>query len=85
MPRNMWRSFMHPVMAYSRRKRSLGTGAERASTSMAGFVAAPMTAHVSGNALFAAPNTIARDIVKAIDRGKDVVNLPPWGPNYADN
>jgi decaprenylphospho-beta-D-erythro-pentofuranosid-2-ulose 2-reductase len=44
-----------------------------------GFVAASMTAHVSGNALFAAPNTIARGIVKAIDRGKDVVNLLPLG------
>jgi decaprenylphospho-beta-D-erythro-pentofuranosid-2-ulose 2-reductase len=41
-----------------------------------GFVATPMTAHLRRNALFADPNTIARGIVKAIERRKDVVYLP---------
>ena len=41
-----------------------------------GFVATPMTAHLRRNALFAEPNTIARGIVKAIERRKDVVYLP---------
>jgi short-subunit dehydrogenase len=42
-----------------------------------GFVATPMTAHLRRNALFAEPNTIARGIVRAIERRKDVVYLPP--------
>ena len=41
-----------------------------------GFVATPMTAHLRRNALFAEPSTIARGIVRAIERRKDVVYLP---------
>ena len=45
-----------------------------------GFVATPMTAHLKKNALFAEPGRIGRDIVRAIDRRKDVVYTPPfWG------
>jgi decaprenylphospho-beta-D-erythro-pentofuranosid-2-ulose 2-reductase len=41
-----------------------------------GFVATPMTAHVEHNALFASPDQIARGIVKAVNRRRDVVYLP---------
>jgi decaprenylphospho-beta-D-erythro-pentofuranosid-2-ulose 2-reductase len=46
-----------------------------------GFVATPMTAHLKQGLLFAAPEEIARGIVSAIDRRKDVVYLPWfWRP-----
>lgn len=41
-----------------------------------GFVATPMTAHISQNALFATPEQIGRGIIKSVDRGKDEVYLP---------
>jgi short-subunit dehydrogenase len=41
-----------------------------------GFVATPMTAHLPKNALFAEPSTVARGILRAIERGKDVVYIP---------
>jgi short-subunit dehydrogenase len=41
-----------------------------------GFVATPMTAHVPHNALFASPGQIARGIVNAVHRRRDVVYLP---------
>jgi len=41
-----------------------------------GFVATPMTAHVAHNALFASPDQIARGILKAVDRRRDVAYLP---------
>jgi short-subunit dehydrogenase len=41
-----------------------------------GFVATPMTAHVAHNALFATPDQVARGILKAIDRRRDVAYLP---------
>ena len=41
-----------------------------------GFVATPMTAHMPGGILFATPERVARGIVRAIDRRKDVVYLP---------
>jgi short-subunit dehydrogenase len=45
-----------------------------------GFVATPMTAHLKKNALFAEPGQVARHIVRAIDKRKDVVYTPPfWG------
>lgn len=45
-----------------------------------GFVATPMTAHLPSNALFAQPAEVARHIVRAIDRRKDVAYVPPmWG------
>jgi short-subunit dehydrogenase len=46
-----------------------------------GFVATPMTAHLPQNALFAQPGQVARHIVRAIDKRRDVVYVPPfWGP-----
>jgi short-subunit dehydrogenase len=45
-----------------------------------GFVATPMTAHVQQNALFASPDRIAKGILRAVKRRKDVVYLPwYWG------
>ena len=41
-----------------------------------GFVATPMTAHVPQNALFASPEQIAKGIIQAVDRRKDVVYVP---------
>jgi short-subunit dehydrogenase len=41
-----------------------------------GFVSTPMTAHVAHNALFASPDQVARGILKAVDRRRDVVYLP---------
>jgi len=43
-----------------------------------GFVDTPMTANVKKNALFAAPETVAKGIVRAVDRGDEVVYLPPF-------
>ena len=46
-----------------------------------GFVATPMTAHLKKGLLFASPQTIAKGIVSAIKRRKDVVYLPWfWRP-----
>lgn len=46
-----------------------------------GFVATPMTAHVEQGPLFARPSDVAKGIVKAIERGRDVVYVPVfWGP-----
>jgi short-subunit dehydrogenase len=46
-----------------------------------GFVATPMTAHLKQGLLFASPEEIARGIVSAIERKKDVVYLPWfWRP-----
>jgi decaprenylphospho-beta-D-erythro-pentofuranosid-2-ulose 2-reductase len=45
-----------------------------------GFVATPMTAHLKKNALFAEPARVGRDIVRAIEKRKDVVYTPAfWG------
>lgn len=45
-----------------------------------GFVATPMTAHVEQGPLFARPTQVAKGIVSAIDRGRDVVYVPFfWG------
>jgi decaprenylphospho-beta-D-erythro-pentofuranosid-2-ulose 2-reductase len=45
-----------------------------------GFVATPMTAHLPQNALFAQPAQVARHILRAIDKRKDVAYVPPfWG------
>lgn len=41
-----------------------------------GFVDTPMTAHVPKNPLFARPEAVARGIVRAEDRRRDVVYLP---------
>jgi decaprenylphospho-beta-D-erythro-pentofuranosid-2-ulose 2-reductase len=49
-----------------------------------GFVATPMTAHVPRNRLFAAPEEVARGILKAIRTCKDVVYVPWfWRPIMA--
>ncbi len=41
-----------------------------------GFVDTPMTADIKKSPLFASPQTVARGIVSAIDRRKDIVYLP---------
>jgi decaprenylphospho-beta-D-erythro-pentofuranosid-2-ulose 2-reductase len=43
-----------------------------------GFVATPMTAHLPQNALFAYPSAVARGIVKAIEKRRDVVYVPAF-------
>jgi decaprenylphospho-beta-D-erythro-pentofuranosid-2-ulose 2-reductase len=43
-----------------------------------GFVATPMTAHLPGGILFATPERVARGIVNAIDRRRDVVYVPGY-------
>ncbi|HWE23510.1 MAG TPA: SDR family oxidoreductase [Myxococcales bacterium] len=43
-----------------------------------GFVDTPMTAHLPKNPLYASPERVARDVVRAIDRGRDVVYTPWW-------
>lgn len=42
-----------------------------------GFVATPMTAHLPQGPLFATPDTVARDIQKAIEGRRDIV-YTPW-------
>lgn len=43
-----------------------------------GFVATPMTAHLAQGPLFATPAQVARGIVKAIEKRRDVVYLPGY-------
>lgn len=43
-----------------------------------GFVATPMTAHLPKGPLFAQPAQVAKIIVRAIDKRKDVVYAPPF-------
>jgi decaprenylphospho-beta-D-erythro-pentofuranosid-2-ulose 2-reductase len=43
-----------------------------------GFVATPMTAHLPQNALFAQPAEVARHILRAIEKRKDVAYVPPF-------
>jgi decaprenylphospho-beta-D-erythro-pentofuranosid-2-ulose 2-reductase len=43
-----------------------------------GFVATPMTAHLTPGPLFAHPSAVARDIFKAIQTRKDVVYVPAF-------
>jgi short-subunit dehydrogenase len=46
-----------------------------------GFVDTPMTAHLPKGLLFASPASVARGILRAIERGRDVVYLPWfWRP-----
>jgi decaprenylphospho-beta-D-erythro-pentofuranosid-2-ulose 2-reductase len=46
-----------------------------------GFVATPMTAHIPKNKLFATPPQVAKGILKAIDKRKDIVYVPFfWWP-----
>lgn len=42
-----------------------------------GFVATPMTAHLPQGPLFATPDAVARDILRAMDRRRDIV-YTPW-------
>ena len=49
-----------------------------------GFVDTPMTAHLPKGPLFSSPETIARGIVRAIDKKRDTVYLPWfWRPIMA--
>jgi short-subunit dehydrogenase len=58
------------------RQRLVGRGV-RVLTIKPGYVDTPMTAnHLPKNALFVKPDVIGRGIVKAVDRGADVVYLP---------
>lgn len=50
----------------------------RVTTVKLGFVDTPMTQHIKKGLLWAQPGTVARGIVKAIDRGKDEVYLPSF-------
>jgi short-subunit dehydrogenase len=43
-----------------------------------GFVATPMTAHLKKSALFAQPARVGRDIVRAIEKRRDVIYTPPF-------
>lgn len=43
-----------------------------------GFVATPMTAHLPPGPLFAQPSAVARDILRAIEKRKDVVYVPAF-------
>lgn len=43
-----------------------------------GFVSTPMTAHLPPSPLFAQPSAVARGIVKAIEKRKDVVYVPAF-------
>lgn len=43
-----------------------------------GFVDTPMTAEIKKNALFASPEAVAKGVVSAIDRGREVVYLPSF-------
>lgn len=46
-----------------------------------GFVDTPMTAHVKKGPLFASPESVARGIVRAIDKKRDVLYVPGfWRP-----
>ena len=59
------------------RNRLYRTGV-RVVTVKPGFVDTPMTAHLPKNPLFAPPERVARDVVRAVDRGRDVVYTPWW-------
>ena len=59
------------------RNRLYRTGV-RVVTVKPGFVDTPMTAHVPKNPLFASPERVARDVVRAVDRHRDVVYTPWW-------
>jgi decaprenylphospho-beta-D-erythro-pentofuranosid-2-ulose 2-reductase len=59
------------------RNRLYRTGV-RVVTVKPGFVDTPMTAHLKKNPLFASPERVARDVVRAVDRGRDVVYTPWW-------
>jgi short-subunit dehydrogenase len=43
-----------------------------------GFVDTPMTADLPKNPLYSSPARVARDVVRAVERGRDVVYTPWW-------
>lgn len=43
-----------------------------------GFVDTPMTARLPKNPLYSSPRRVARDLVRAVDRERDVVYTPWW-------
>jgi len=42
-----------------------------------GLIDTPMTAHLQKGVLWATPNTVAKDIIKAVEKGKDEI-YTPW-------
>src|SRR5205807_5436297 len=60
------------------RNRLPGAGV-RVVTVKPGFVDTPMTAHLPKTPLFAPPERVARDEVRAVDRGREVVCTPRRG------
>lgn len=66
-------------------RQRLAKAGVRVLTVKPGYVDTPMTAnHLPKNALFVKPEVIGRGIVKAVDRGRDVVYLPWfWRPVLA--
>ena len=59
------------------RNRLSGAGV-RVVTVKPGFVDTPMTDHLPKNPLYASPERVARDVVRAIEGGADVVYTPWW-------
>ncbi len=59
------------------RNRLYRTGV-RVVTVKPGLVDTPMTAHLRKNPLYSSPGRVARDVVRAVDRGRDVVYTPWW-------
>ena len=59
------------------RNRLSGAGV-RVVTVKPGFVDTPMTSHLPKNPLYASPERVARDVVRAIDSDVDVVYTPWW-------
>jgi len=56
----------------------LSASGVRVITVKPGLVDTPMTAHLPKNLLYASPERVARDVVRAVDRGPDVVYTPWW-------
>ena len=59
------------------RNRLSGSGV-RVITVKPGLVDTPMTAHLPKNLLYASPERVARDVVRAVDGRSDVIYTPWW-------
>ena len=66
------------VFVQGLRHRLAGTGIDVVLV-QPGFVDTPMTAHIAkGGPLWAKPDRVAKDIVRAMDRGKPAILYTPW-------